>query len=231
MGRGLAIEHRLDGLVRAIGRHWLAIWLIGSGAYVCGALAAPALARMGASHAAATLYILYRPMCHQLPSHSWFLFGPHASYDWPTLQPFTTAPLAHPLWSFHQPVTDPRIGYQVAICERDLATFAALFAASIVLAVVRRRHGRLPPLPALLYGLAMVPIGLDGLTQLVGLRESTPLLRTLTGALFGAATAAFVLPQLEAAMADTLHPTGPLASAAFDPPDVDGATTARRDGG
>ncbi|MEO8083851.1 MAG: DUF2085 domain-containing protein [Ardenticatenales bacterium] len=202
----------LGTLTAGIGRHWLAIWLIGSGAYILGAFAAPALARYGADHAAAALYLLYRPMCHQLPSHSWFLFGPRPYYDWPTLQPFTTAPLAHPLWSFHQPVTDPRIGYQVAICERDVATFTALFSASVALAWLRRRTGRIPPLPAALYVLAIVPIGLDGLTQLVGLRESTPLLRTLTGAVFGAATAAFVLPQLEAAMADVTGTVAPPTS-------------------
>ncbi|MFN8423671.1 MAG: DUF2085 domain-containing protein [Anaerolineae bacterium] len=226
---GPAAARWLGGLSRAIGRHWLAIWLFGSGAYVGGALAAPIFARLGAEHVAATLYILYRPMCHQLPSHSWFLFGPRASYDWPTLQPFTTAPLAHPLWSFHQPVTDPSVGYQVAICERDLATFAALFAASVVLAAVRRRRGRLVPLPGLLYGLAMVPIGLDGLTQLIGLRESTPLLRTLTGAVFGAATAAFILPQLEAAMTDALGASRMLGGAATERPDEDGIPGARSD--
>lgn len=195
-------------LAEWIGRHWLRVWLIGIGAYVVGAVAAPALAWLGAERMSSVLYVLYRPMCHQLPHHSWFLFGPHAHYDWPALQPFTTAPLGRPLLSFHQPVRDPAVGYQVAVCVRDVATFSALFAASVGIAVARRGVGRLRPLPGALYALALVPIGLDGLTQLVGWRESTPLLRTLTGALFGAATAAFVLPLLDAAL-NEVRPVDP----------------------
>ena len=205
-----------------IGRHWLGIWLIGVGTYVAGAVAAPVLAWLGAERMSSVLYVLYRPMCHQLPHHSWFLFGPHAHYSWPELQPFTTAPLGRPLMSFHQPVRDSAVGYQVAVCVRDVATFSALFAASVGLAMARRGIGRLRPLPGAFYALALVPIGLDGLTQLVGWRESTPLLRTLTGALFGAATAAFVLPLLDAALNEvkpveaTGNPVGPLDDGAAD---------------
>lgn len=211
-------EAAIEWLVAWLTRRWLAVWLFATGAYVAGALAAPVLARLGAEHAAHALYLFYRPMCHQLPHHSWFLFGPQAAYDWPALQPFTTAPIDHPLWSFHQPVRDARVGFQLAICERDTATFAALFGCSAMLAVARRRTGRIVALPNALYVLALVPIGLDGLTQLVGLRESTPMLRTLTGALFGAATAAFVLPQIEAAMTEVRRPLiGPPDTVAAEP--------------
>jgi uncharacterized membrane protein len=58
------------------------------------------------------------------------------------------------------------------------------------------------------------PIGLDGFSQLISqlnitalqgflpYRESTPLLRTLTGFLFGFTTAWFGYPSIEEAMAD-----------------------------
>jgi hypothetical protein len=56
-----------------------------------------------------------------------------------------------------------------------------------------------------------VPIGLDGVSQIVSqlpwdiipVRESTPLLRTITGGLFGFATAWFGYPIVEETMADT----------------------------
>lgn len=207
----------MTAVVDWLGRRWLALWLAGATAYLAGALAAPLLAAGGAAPAAAVLYALYRPMCHQLPHHSWFLFGPHAHYTWPVLQPFTDAPLAHPLRALHQPVGDPSVGYQIAICQRDLATFGALLAASIVWAWAWRRRPDPPPeMPAAWYVAALVPIAVDGLTQLAGWRTSTPLLRTVTGALFGAATALFVLPLVAAAMrlpgSDGPSPDGPPAA-------------------
>lgn len=206
-----------------LGRRWLALWLAGATVYVAGAIAAPVLDRAGATAAAAVLYAAYRPMCHQLPHHSWFLFGPHAHYAWPVLQPYTDAPLARPLQALHQPVGDPSVGYQIAICQRDLATFGALLAASLVWAwVARRRAGPPPVLPGAWYLAALVPIGLDGLTQLVGWRTSTPLLRTATGAVFGAATAMFVLPLVAAAMSEpgSDGPTADMASGGGPSPTI-----------
>jgi len=58
----------------------------------------------------------------------------------------------------------------------------------------------------------MFPIALDGFSQLPGLipglpdiinRESTPFLRTLTGALFGLMTAWYLFPLIEVSMKET----------------------------
>jgi uncharacterized membrane protein len=57
----------------------------------------------------------------------------------------------------------------------------------------------------------MLPVGLDGVSQIISqlpwgilpVRESTPLLRTITGALFGFSTAWFGYPVVEQAMAET----------------------------
>ncbi|MEJ2759566.1 MAG: DUF2085 domain-containing protein [Anaerolineales bacterium] len=56
----------------------------------------------------------------------------------------------------------------------------------------------------------ILPIGLDGFSQLfsqmftfIPYRESTPLLRTITGALFGFTTGWFGFPVLEESMRDT----------------------------
>ena len=59
--------------------------------------------------------------------------------------------------------------------------------------------------------LGILPIGLDGLSQVISqlpwqiipIRESTPLLRTITGGLFGFSTAWFAYPIVEDAMAET----------------------------
>jgi uncharacterized membrane protein len=70
----------------------------------------------------------------------------------------------------------------------------------------------LPPLSWILWMLiGLVPIGIDGVSQLLSqppfnffpYRESTPYLRILTGFLFGFTTAWFGYPLLEESMADT----------------------------
>jgi len=87
----------------------------------------------------------------------------------------------------------------------------ALF--GIVYALTGRR---LPKIHWLIWGLVgLVPIGLDGFSQLFSqipstfiqtflpYRESTPFLRVFTGFLFGLMTAWFMFPLIEESMVDT----------------------------
>ncbi|MGE3267883.1 MAG: DUF2085 domain-containing protein, partial [Chloroflexota bacterium] len=50
------------------------------------------------------------------------------------------------------------------------------------------------------------PMALDGFTQLFNLRESTPELRTFTGALFGVASVWLIYPRVDAIFARELDP-------------------------
>ena len=93
------------------------------------------------------------------------------------------------------------IGWKVALCQRDVAIYATVFVTGLLYSLVRYR---LRPLPFKVYVLFLIPIGVDGLTQLVGWRESTPFLRTLTGALFGFASVWFAYPYVEDAMQEVL---------------------------
>lgn len=87
-------------------------------------------------------------------------------------------------------------GYQVAICQRDVAFYGSFFLGGLLFAL----HRQLRPLNWRLYLLFVLPMAVDGLTQLVGLRESTWLLRSITGALFGFASVWLLYPRLEQAM-------------------------------
>jgi len=87
-------------------------------------------------------------------------------------------------------------GYQVALCQRDVAFYGSLFLGGLLFAL----HRQLRPLNWRLFLLAVAPMAVDGLTQLVGLRESTWLLRSITGALFGFASVWLLYPRLEQAM-------------------------------
>jgi uncharacterized membrane protein len=90
------------------------------------------------------------------------------------------------------------MGHQVAYCERNTAIYFAMVLGGIVFA--RRRSIR--PLAVPLYLLLILPMAIDGITQLVGWRESTWLLRTITGTLFGLATIWLIFPLLDRNMAE-----------------------------
>ncbi len=96
-------------------------------------------------------------------------------------------------------------GYQVAFCERDVAIYSSMFLTGLFYATRRRRIRRLP---LWVYLMALVPIALDGGTQLFGWRESTWELRVLTGAIFGVASVWFLFPYMEFTI-DELASPGP----------------------
>ncbi len=61
------------------------------------------------------------------------------------------------------------------------------------------------PLPFKYFVLFMIPIAIDGLTQLVGWRESNWLLRSITGALFGFAAVWLAYPYVDEAMQEVVE--------------------------
>jgi uncharacterized membrane protein len=89
-------------------------------------------------------------------------------------------------------------GYQICLCQRCLAIYTTMLVVGVALTFIRRRQA-LRGIPWWLWFLAMLPMVLDGGTQLFGWRESNLALRLLTGSLFGLATALFTLPQMDAA--------------------------------
>ncbi len=93
--------------------------------------------------------------------------------------------------------------YQLGVCERCISIDAAILVAGLAYARWRRplRFRLWTPL-LLLVGL--VPLALDGGTQLLGWRESTWELRVLTGALYGAGLVLFFYPLLDLLLARAL---------------------------
>ena len=187
---------------------------------------APTLMKIGAELPAQAIYRIYKPLCHQFGFRSFFLYGDQIVY------PAESAGLTN-LVSFEQAtgiehVDDPysptrfdarnyvgndTVGYKVALCERDIAIYLAILAFGIIFALTGRKIKPLHWMIWLLIGIG--PIGLDGFSQLfsqfdwdwlssiVPYRESTPLLRVLTGVFFGFMTAWFAYPNVEESMAET----------------------------
>lgn len=196
------LANAVDGLINGIARHWLAIFNIGWAIYLLLPLSAPVLMELGWFTPARVIYGVYAFACHQLPDHSYFLFGPNPVPLIPDLEAGGMK-TGLDLLQRRQFIGNPAFGFKVAICQRDIAIYGAVLAAGLVYALLRRRVRQLP---LWVYLLFLIPIGVDGVTQLFGLRESNWELRTLTGALFGAASIWFAYPYVDDAMQEVLLP-------------------------
>ena len=216
---------KVDRFSYWISCHYLAFFNIMIGIYLGLSFLAPTMQKIGAKGPANILYTGYSFVCHQLAYRSWFLFGEQAVY--PTaaagLKGFTTyeamtgldPETATGLWDARSFRGNEQMGYKVALCERDVAIYAAMLLFGLAFALLRMRFPHFRPIPWYIWVLlGMVPIGLDGGTQLISqffpqiqkyipYRESTPILRTLTGALFGLFTAWFGYPYVEESMCET----------------------------
>ncbi|MBV9133519.1 MAG: DUF2085 domain-containing protein [Chloroflexi bacterium] len=173
-------------------RHWLATVNVAIAAFLLGALAAPALAASGVQPLADWLYAAYHFTCHQWAFRSFFLFGPGAApihvYDQAQLTSSTPDAFGF--------VGSPDLGWKMAFCERDLAIYVGL----LIVGVWYARRRDLQPAGYATYAILILPMALDGFTQLFGWRESTWQLRVFTGLLFGLASAWLVLPRLDEAL-------------------------------
>ena len=211
-----------------ISRHYLLVLNFFMLLYVGLPILAPVLMARGIEGPARVLYRLYSPLCHQFAFRSFFLFGQQPYY------PLTEANVRG-VASFQEAigisdVEDPTsvtrlearsfvgnevVGYKMALCERDIAIYAALLVFGLGFAVTGRRVRSLHWLAWILVGIG--PIGIDGFSQILSqfswpwlsavlpYRESTPLLRVLSGSLFGLMTAWFAYPNIETNMRETRH--------------------------
>ncbi|MFO7585236.1 MAG: DUF2085 domain-containing protein [Anaerolineales bacterium] len=209
-----------DKLSLWLSRHY--IWLIFFlfVLYVGLPVLAPFLMKANVQTPARVIYTVYSPLCHQLGFRSIYLFGPQVFYPraaaaqegMQTFEQATGIP-EDDLWAARQYLGSEEVGYKAALCARDVAIYGAIVVFIGIFGITGRRIKPLHWILWLLIGI--VPIGLDGFSQLfsqVGIpflseifpyRESTPFLRTFTGALFGFATAWFGLPYIEESMLET----------------------------
>ncbi|MGD8759532.1 MAG: DUF2085 domain-containing protein [Anaerolineales bacterium] len=216
--RSRARAIRLNRMLLFLTRHWLAILNLVVFIYVGLPFAAPVLMKAGATAPARTIYSIYSPLCHQLGYRSWYLFGDQPAY--PLALAGTSMKTYEEITGVDNPyyadassfLGDEQVGYKVGLCQRDVAIYGGMLVAGLVFALLRRR---MRPIPFWLWLVAGIfPIMIDGGTQILAamqlpwlkflpLRESTPLLRTLTGGLFGLANVWLAYPYLEESMADT----------------------------
>jgi len=85
-------------------------------------------------------------------------------------------------------------GHQLGLCVRNLFIYGSMFLGGLVFVLSKKR---LPGIPWWIWVLMILPMALDGTTQLFGWRESTWALRMITGTLFGWGSIWFVLPLMQ----------------------------------
>ena len=214
-----------DRVISWVSRHYLAILNLVMLLYVGLPFLAPVLMETGATAPARVLYTIYSPLCHQFGFRSFYLFGEQAYYplkeaglnviDFETATGITG--LSNPndisRLEARRYLGNEQVGYKVALCERDVAIYAAILFFGLLFGLTGRRFPQLHWSLWILLGLG--PIGLDGFSQLFSqfnweplatflpYRESTPFLRVLTGFLFGFLTAWFAYPNIEETMRET----------------------------
>lgn len=183
-----------------LGRHWLAALNAGVAVFLALPLVAPLFLAAGLTSLALPIYAAYRGVCHQWAFRSFFVLGPQATYPPDQLAALVGADRMHGF------LGSAELGYKMAFCERDAAIYAAVLLAGLAYGLVRRPG---PPLGLGWYCVLITPMAIDGFTQLFGWRESTPELRVVTGALFGAASVWLVYPRLDVVLASSLAQSVP----------------------
>lgn len=195
-----------DRFVYWFSRRWLAVFNTFFLLYVGLPILAPVLMVAGAEWPATIIYTAYKPLCHQLPQRSFFLFGPQLTYTASELteRVGVNMGLGPTTRAF---VGTDAIGYKMALCQRDTAIYGAIFLWGLVYGLLRRRW-KVSPLPVWAYiGFGIVPMLLDGGYQFISYvvplvwpggpivpHETAPAMRAITGALFGLATAWLAYP-------------------------------------
>jgi uncharacterized membrane protein len=175
---GNRLDNSLTGLAMFFVRHWLGILIVLVAVFIGPIVVVPLMESADIPFLNTVSDIIFHlyggPVCHQMPERSLFIFG-----------------------------------HQMTVCARCFAIYISFLAGCILFALVRTK---LKPWNIIYYILLCVPMAIDGTTQLFGIAiprrigpgweliwmaESTNEMRIITGAIFGLASALYVLPYLQ----------------------------------
>ncbi|VVB66048.1 Uncharacterised protein [Candidatus Gugararchaeum adminiculabundum] len=169
--------------------------------WIASIVGAAYIAKGGDTTTAGVIYAFHRPLCHQLPERSICVFDSgrigecapngeaqlaggeivYAGFDQFTMRPREV------VWQ------DGERGYEFAECARDTAIYVGVLLGFLILPLIKKIDSLYVPRVWPLI-LAMVPIGMDGGTQLLGWRESTDTLRIITGLIVGIVLPFYIMP-------------------------------------
>ena len=177
--------------------------------YLLFAFIAPVMLHFGYERIGNAIYSVYRNLCHQFAHRSWFLFGEQSFYPG-VIEENSKLKLysemfgvdAVDLETSRMIIGNKTAGYKVAICQRDVMLYLSLLTFSIIFLFSKKIIKKIPFLVWFIF--AVLPIGIDGGWQLLTTinlfnlptHESTPLIRSITGALFGFFSGWYLLPSI-----------------------------------
>ncbi len=102
-------------------------------------------------------------------------------------------------------------GHQLGMCARNFSIYTSMFIGSLIFVLSKKR---IPGIPWWVWVLMILPMAIDGTTQMFGLRESTWQLRVITGTLFGLANVWFALPLIQKTILESIPASSPDRKAA-----------------
>ncbi|MEM4634243.1 MAG: DUF2085 domain-containing protein [Candidatus Anstonellaceae archaeon] len=155
-------------------------------------LIVPILA-MGGFQEANAAYVAFSPTCHQLTARSLCIFK--SKIDSSLSIGDCTSQQTGQFSRAIRVEYEDKIGYKLPVCARDVGIYFAMLVGTLFLPLFQKPFYEEFPNKWILVA-AAIPVGIDGATQLVGLRESTNALRLITGAIIGVVLPFYIMPIL-----------------------------------
>jgi len=189
----------VDKLAYHFTRHWGAFVNFMLFLFVAPFFLAPLLMNSGHERTGRLLYRLYQPACHQLPERSFFLGGEKLVYSREELVQAGMDPMHLPYERRHFLGT-PDIGYKTVVCQRDVAIYVGLLILGMIYMISARNW--LQPQSFWFFLAFLAPMAVDGITQGLGLRESSAVMRVVTGLSVASGSVLILYPYIDEAMRD-----------------------------
>ncbi|MDD5022599.1 MAG: DUF2085 domain-containing protein [Candidatus ainarchaeum sp.] len=135
------------------------------------------------------IHEIYHNFCHQVTSRSYCFF--------PETGTIENCFLNEEFSPSKQIVVEKNgiPGYKFPVCARDFGFYLFAFLGGIFLFTLGMHREINTPHPLWII-LAIIPMGLDGGTQFIGLRESNNILRVMTGSIAGFVIPFYLVPML-----------------------------------
>ena len=212
--------------------HWGIVFGVFLFLFVATPFFAPIFMRLGWENAGKLIYLLYTPLCHQMPQRSFFLFGEQPMYSLEQIQ--AVHQISDNPFVLRRFIGTAGMGWKVAWSDRMVAMYGSLLIAGIPLWGWR---DKLKPLPLWGLGLFLLPMALDGTTHVISdfiggvgdgfryhnnwlavatnhafsatfyagdvLGSFNSIMRLMSGLSFGIGVVWFLLPHLHATFADS----------------------------
>jgi uncharacterized membrane protein len=154
-------------------------------------------------HIANSFYQFHSNFCHQRLDRSFCFFSDGSFGD--CMKENAVAIQKNPSTGrSHGVVIGEVKGFELAACARDNGVYFGMLIGALLLPFFKKIESTEAPQPIYLI-LAIIPLAIDGTGQLIGLWESTNLMRVVTGFIAGFVVPIYLLPMLNSFLLSKEH--------------------------